>query len=224
MPITDGNMSVARSLANKTGTLDRNINGELAQQLYNVENLYNEVFTTLVSYLENYTIGAFDTYTSSLTEDVVIKLIEKINNSDFVNDTTVLNNPSLYFELRDTSTPLPTKYVGVANEIMDVIKQTLTDRQRIVILQVENDKCKTYKEILEDPQKLNDYIKEVQRTSYLFTAKATYSQPIELKPWYEQYLIRYGPPGDGVFDSALLGNIIQELIALGEISEDTVIS
>ena len=136
MPITDGNMSVARSLANKTGTLDRNINGELAQQLYNVENLYNEVFTTLVSYLENYTIGAFDTYTSSLTEDIVIKLIEKINNSDFVNDTTVLNNPSLYFELRDTSTPLPTKYVGVANEIMDVIKQTLTDRQRIAILQV----------------------------------------------------------------------------------------
>mgnify|MGYP001357395406 CR=1 FL=1 len=224
MPITDGNMSVARSLANKTGTLDRNINGELAQQLYNVENLYNEVFTTLVSYLENYTIGAFDTYTSSLTEDIVIKLIEKINNSDFVNDTTVLNNPSLYFELRDTSTPLPTKYVGVANEIMDVIKQTLTDRQRIAILQVENNKCKTYKEILEDPQKLNDYIKEVQRTSYLFTAKATYSQPIELKPWYEQYLIRYGPPGDGVFDSELLGNIIQELIALGEISEDTVIS
>ena len=80
MPITDGNMSVARSLANKTGTLDRNINGELAQQLYNVENLYSEVFTTLVSYLENYTIGAFDTYTSSLTEDIVIKLIEKINN------------------------------------------------------------------------------------------------------------------------------------------------
>tara|TARA_B100000674_G_C37880250_1_gene933958 strand:+ start:229 stop:903 length:675 start_codon:yes stop_codon:yes gene_type:complete len=224
MPITDGNMAVARSLANKTGTLDRNINGLLAQQLYNVERLYNDVFTTLVSYLELYTTGAFTTYSDSLSEEVIIDLVASINNSDFVNDTTVLNNPTLYFDLQDKSTPLPSKYVGVANEIMDVIKQTLAERQRILTLQVENDKCKTYKEILEDPQKLNDYIKEVQRTSYLFTAKATYTQPIELKPWYEQYLIRYGPPGDGVFDSELLGNIIQELIALGEISEDTVIN
>ena len=34
---------------------------------------------------------------------------------------------------------------------------------------------------------------------------------------------RYGPPGDGVFNSELLAEIIEELIATGEISEDELI-
>ena len=66
--------------------------------------------------------------------------------------------------------------------------------------------------ILENPKKLNQYIQDVQRTSFLFSAEATFDQPIELKLWYKVYLERYGPPGDGVFDTELLGQIIQDLI------------
>jgi hypothetical protein len=124
------------------------------------------------------------------------------------------------FELDAT---LPSKYKTLAEYIMNMMKQTLTERQRIVNLQVENEEYKSFKDILEDPSKLNDYIKEVQSTSYLFSAEATYNQPIQLKLWYQVYLERHGPPGDGVFDTDLLGNIIEELIAAGLIREDDVL-
>ena len=180
--------------------------------------------------MKNYSLGAFDTFTNTLTEETVLSITQEINNSYYIDNNVVIDNPDLFFKLSsqvddDVYTGvLPEKYVGIANQIMNVFKQILTDRQRITRLENENEQYKSYQEILEDPQKLNDYIKEVQSTSYLFTAEATYQQPIEIKPWYQQYLIQYGPPGDGVFDSEKLGVIIQQLIAIGQISEDTVIS
>lgn len=225
MPIADGNSVGIRSTANKSQFVSAtSINGKLAQDLFNIENLYTTVFSKLVSYMNNYSIGAFETFEGQLTEEVILDITQEINNTVYIEDTTVLNNPNLYFILSDPKLSLPEKYVEIANEIMNVMKQTLNERIRMNRLITENEKNMTYKEILEDPQKLNDYIKEVQSTSYLFTAEATYQQPIEIKPWYQQYLIQYGPPGDGVFDSEKLGVIIQQLIAIGQISEDTVIS
>ena len=84
------------------------------------------------------------------------------------------------------------------------------------------EQCDQYKDILEDPVKLRAYLEELQKTSFLFSAEATFDTPIVLKLWYQVYLERYGPPGDGVFDSELLGGIIQELIANGDITEDEV--
>ena len=232
MPILDGNTVGVKSLANQVQIASStSINGKLAQDIYNMELLHQKIFDLIIPKLENYSLGAFDQFTSEMTEEFIIGVTKEINNSDeFIYNNTVINDPDLFFTLSNQvdnnvyNGNLPEKYVAVANEIMNIIKQILSDRQKISRLEVENENCKTYQEILEDPQKLNDYIKEVQSTSYLFTAEATYHQPIEIKPWYQQYLIQYGPPGDGVFDSEKLGVIIQQLIAIGQISEDTVIS
>lgn len=219
MSRTDGNTTQMRSLHNEFIKVSQNINAEIAQDLHNLQKLYYDIFSKLLSYMENYSDGFFDTYLKSLPEDTVVGIISQINNAELF-DTRILENPSLFIHDRS----MPGKYQGLANEIMDVIKQTLTERERIVILEAHNEECKTFREILEDPEKLEQYIKEVQSTSYLFTAEATYTQPIEIKLWYRVYLERHGPPGDGVFDSEILGNIIQELIASGLVSEDDVAS
>ena len=81
----------------------------------------------------------------------------------------------------------------------------------------------SYKEILEDRTKLLEYISEIQKTAYLFSAEATYTNNLEIKLWYQIYLERHGAPGDGVFDSALLGEIIEELVLSGQVSQDELI-
>lgn len=214
----DGNSTQLRSLHNEAQSVATNINAEIAQDLYTIQELYYEIFSKLVSYMELYSGGFFDTYLKSLPETTVIGITTRIQNID-INDTTILENPSIF----RIDPSLPAKYKDVAEYIMNTIKQTLTERQRVVNLQVENTEYRTFKDILEDHQRLNDYIKEVQNTSYLFTADVTFSQPIQLKLWYQVYLERYGPPGDGVFDTDLLGNIIEELIAADLIKEDDVL-
>ena len=57
----------------------------------------------------------------------------------------------------------------------------------------------------------------------MLSANATLQTDYELKLWYKVYMERHGPPGDGVFNSELLAEIIEELIASGEISEDELI-
>lgn len=217
-PRVDGNAVQFRSLHNEGQGLVQNINAEIAQDLYTLQELYYDIFSKLVSYMELYSGGFFDTYLNSLPEEVVIGITTRIQNIN-VNDTTILDNPSLF--VLDPS--MPSKYKGVSEYILNTIKQTLTERQRIVNLQLNMEECKTFREILENPDKLNEYIKEIQRTSYLFSAEATYNQPVQLKLWYQVYLDRYGPPGDGVFDTDLLGNIIEELIAAGLVREEDVL-
>jgi len=168
--------------------------------------------------MDDYSKGSFSTFFNSLSEDVVINITTLISNFD-LNDRTILDNPSL-FKIDDL---LPSKYHELSEDILDTLKQVLTDRVRINALQAENAHCVTFKEILENPTKLNQYIQDVQRTSFLFSAEATFDQPIELKMWYKVYLERYGPPGDGVFDTELLGQIIQDLINAELINENDVL-
>ena len=214
----DANGTGLRSLHNEFQALSANVNAELAQDLHTLGNLYNIIFFYLKSYMSDYSSGSFTTFLNGLSEDVVINITTLISNFD-LNDRTILENPSLF----KIDNLLPSKYHEISEEILDTLKQVLTDRIRVNALQAENAECVTFREILEDPEKLNQYLVEIQRTSYLFTAEATYDQPIELKLWYKIYLERHGPPGDGVFDTELLGEIIQELINSQLITENDVL-
>ena len=215
----DANGTRLRSLHNEERVAGSGMNAQIAQDLHNLQELYNNIFSKLMSYLSTYTGGFFNTYLNSLPEVTVMSIVAEINNSNLF-DTRILQNPALF--VHDKT--MPNKYVSLANDLMDVIKQTLTERTRIDDLEGRIEHCKSYQEILETPSLLNDYIKQMQGTSYLFDAQATYTQPIELKLWYQVYLDTHGPPGDGVFDSELLGQIIQDLIAEGRISADTVLN
>jgi hypothetical protein len=67
---------------------------------------------------------------------------------------------------------------------------------------------------------LLDYLNEVQTETFLFSAEASFETALILKPWYRVYLERYGAPGDGVFETELLADIVDELLLSGEITYD----
>ena len=214
----DGNGVRLKNYHNKSTSLSNNLNLEITKDLYRIQLLNDKVFFLLNSYLNNYNQGRFDIFRDSLPEDIVINLTSLINNDDIIYNENV---DSLRFFVHDKN--IAPKYVDTANEIMDSLKQILTDRIRIDALEAQSAECSTYKEILNNKDKLVEYLEEVQKTTFLFDADVTFDQPIQLKLWYQVYLDRYGPPGDGVFNSQLLADIIEELIAAGLISEDDVI-
>lgn len=220
MPLRiDGNGTRIKNYHNKSDVAGFGLGIEIAQDLYRIQILYQRVFFLLNSYLGHYSEGNFDIFLDSLPEEVVIQITQLINNSELINNNNVLTLSNFVHDR--TIAP---KYVTLANQVMNSIKQILTDRIRIDALEAQEEICMSYRDILEDPQKLNEYIKEIQRTSFLFTAEATYNQPVELKIWYQVYLERHGPPGDGVFDSVKLAEIIEELVAAGLVNEDELIT
>ena len=126
----DANSTGLRSLHNEFQAVSTNINAEIAQDLYTLGNLYNLIFFYLRSYMDDYSKGSFSTFVNSLSEDVVINITTLISNFD-LNDRTILDNPSL-FKIDDL---LPSKYHELSEDIVDTLKQVLTDRIRINALQ-----------------------------------------------------------------------------------------
>ena len=118
---------------------------------------------------------------------------------------------------------LITNYRTFSSTLINTLTQAITEYYKVKTLESENVTLLTYKEILEDRTKLLDYISEIQKTTYLFSAEATYTNNLEIKPWYKEYLERYGAPGDGIFDNDLLTAIIQEMIESGEITDSELI-
>lgn len=108
---------------------------------------------------------------------------------------------------------------------INVLQQAGSEYIKIKNLQNENEELKSYRDILENRELLIQYLDELQETSVFFSTETTLDTQIEIKEWYKIYLERFGPPGDGVFDTEKLANIIQELIndPNSDITEDTLI-
>jgi hypothetical protein len=101
---------------------------------------------------------------------------------------------------------------------INLVKQNTTLQQDVILL------TQNYKDVLEDPVKLDDYINNKKLNVIPFQATQTFETIVELKPWYERYFQLYGPPGNGVFQSDLLAQIVLDLIATGVITEDQFIN
>ena len=144
----DANQTGLRSLHNEFQAVSTSVNAEIAQDLYTLGNLYNLIFFYLRSYMDDYSKGSFSTFLNSLSEDVVINITTLISNFD-LNDRTILDNPSLF----KLDSLLPAKYHELSEDILDTLKQVLTDRIRINTLQAQNTEYVTFKEILENPKK-----------------------------------------------------------------------
>ena len=167
--------------------------------------------------MQLYAEADFDNFIISMPN--LLTFASNINNDDifYYNQETTLDAD---FEYDDT---LVSNYRTFSNSIVNTLTQAVSEYIKIKNLEQENAELLSYREILQNREKLLDYINEIQTTSYLFSAEATYSNNLEIKLWYQVYLERHGAPGDGVFDSALLSEIIDELVASGQVSQDELI-
>lgn len=187
----------------------------IKQDFYRLQILYNRILFQLNPSMTLYNDGDFEDFMNSMSTQELIALSSSLNNDEiFYIDDIV---PTVYSEYNENTFE---NYRVTSNSLINTIKQAMTEYIKIKNLETENQQLLSYKNILENETLLTEYLKNMQQTSYFFSASATFSSNIELKPWYKEYLDTYGAPNDGVFDSTLLANIIEELINSGEITED----
>ncbi len=187
----------------------------IKQDFYRLQILYNRILFQLNPTMTLYNEGSFEDFMNSMSTQELITLSSTLNNDEiFYIDDVV---PTVYTEYNEN---MVGNYRETSNSLINTIKQAMTEYIKIKNLETENQQLLSYKNILESQELLNEYLENMQQTSYFFSANATFNTNIELKPWYRVYLETYGAPNDGVFDSTLLAGIIEELINTGEITED----
>ena len=213
---SNGNVSGVTQIGHFNVTGSKRESRNIKYDFFRLKILYERVLFQLRPPMTLYNEGEFEFFMSSMPNVLTLTRVLNNENTFFMNDPKPLNDYEYEGGLVD-------KYLFITNRLVDTIKQAMTEYIKIRNLESENAELKSYKEILEDKEKLVAYLEQQQNTGHLFSASATLQTQPQLKLWYQVYMERYGPPGDGVFNSELLSEIIEELVASGEVTEDELI-
>ena len=213
---SNGNVSGVTQIGHFNVTGSKRESRNIKYDFFRLKILYERVLFQLRPPMTLYNEGEFEFFMSSMPNVLTLTRVLNNENTFFMNDPKPLND----YEYEDG---LVDKYLFITNRLVDTIKQAMTEYIKIRNLENENAELKTYKEILQDKDKLVAYLEQQQNTGHLFSAAATLQTQPQLKLWYQVYMERHGPPGDGVFNSELLAEIIEELVASGEVTEDELI-
>lgn len=181
-----------RSISSMYGKLDPA--GEI--KCLNTETLLKTLYTNIGSNLNN--------------------LLQNFSKGDFVAVKNELdqNYDRLSITIRNNSKPEFLYY-----EIMRILMNKTLDGLRQCIFQYLNlmdaanklEKCNEYKAILDDPEKLKEYINSLSRRFYLFDMEPVKMIKATLKPQYAAYVSLYGFPESGIFESDKMGDILYKL-------------
>ena len=144
------------------------------------------------------------------------------NGNESTNDIYSLNNLIGVTALGKED--LTSKYRTITNKVIDNLRQGMKEYQLRVNLQQENNQLRTFRDILENYDRLIEYLEQQKRENNMFEVETTLTQDPVLKPWIQEYFIRHGPPNDGVFESEKLGIIITELRNAGRITDEQIVN
>ena len=187
--------------------------------LYRYQLLYDSVVAQMNTYIRHFTKGEYTKLINSFTNSNYNSLILRadplsFNTIDIQNLTGFEYDPEKFNLMREST-----------YNVIDGLRQTVKVAQENIALQEDIVTLKVnYKDVLEDPVKLNDYINENKINVMAFQASQPFNTTIELKPWYKEYFRLYGPPGNGVFQSELLAEIVMNLIYTKQIQEEDFIN
>jgi len=183
--------------------------------LYKYQYLYDTVITQLNTYVKYFSTGNYNELLNTFTPKTYNTLLmsaksKNFNTNDINNLVNFVYNPSK-FELMREST----------YKVIDGLEKTITLVNQNTTYQKDITELTKYKNILDDPKLLIEYI-DTQRlnTMPLFQSTETFQVQYVLKPWFEVYLQRHGPPPNGVFESDRLAEIVLELIDNNIITEE----
>lgn len=145
-------------------------------------------------------------------------LVDKYSNAQFDNLDRLYdeNNDTIGNELLKIKNNMGTSIFK--SSVRNFMKQTFEGIQQSVI-QYSNlintmeklDKCQEKSSILDDPEKLKEYLEEKKRSRYLFEIDAFEIVRATLKPEYARYVELYGFPESAIFDTDKLTRIRNEL-------------
>lgn len=214
----DGNNTISKNMHGETAVRTNN-DLKIRRDYFRLQILFNEILYILKPPVALYSQGDFEEYIATMPNLLTVSTIINNENTFYYYDETKLDNRSIF----SYDENLVVNYRNFSFEFINALKQNISQYYKCKNIEAENANLRTYKEILEDPDKLTEYLDQIQKTSYIFQASSTLQTPMQIKLWYLVYLERYGPPGDGVFDSLKLAEIIEELIRDGKISQDEIV-
>ena len=188
------------------------------QDLYRYQLLYDSVISQLNQYINYFSLGQYNklvtTFTKPRYNNLTLRASAQTFNTTNIENLVGFEYDPLKFNLMREST----------YNVIDGLNQTLTLVEQNLAYQSDISGLLVYKNTLEDPVLLSKYIEKQKMNTMVFQASEIFQTEIKLKPWFEQYLLLYGPPGNGVFKSELLAQIVIDLIANGTITEDQFIN
>ena len=130
------------------------------------------------------------------------------NNDNITNLTNFLYDPTLFAEYRNSMQSIFTGLEVAVEKQLEITSLTNTVNTLTPLANILNS----------NQAIITQYIASKKLEILPFNAETVYVSDIVLAPWYATYLFRYGAPANGVFDIALLTNIVDELILAGTIT------
>lgn len=183
------------------------------QDLYRYQILYDSVLSQLNQYIDMFSTGDYNSLVTNFTTTQYNSLILKASPSNFTTNAINSLTGFKYDPLKFTSMRKSTyKVIDGLEKTVNIVQENTALKKDVVDLTV-------YKTILEDPAKLIEYIDKQKLNKMAFQASEIFQTEIQLKPWFLEYLKIHGPPGNGVFQSDLLAQIVIRLINAGVITE-----
>ena len=152
--------------------------------------LYTNIGTSLNGLLQNFSAGKFLEVKNDLTIDKYNQLSIVINNNTRPN--------FLYYEIIRL----------LFSKTLDGLMQSVNQYIQLLDTASKLEKCTEYSSILDDPEKLKDYINQLNNQRYLFDVEPITMVETVIKQEYLEYIKLYGFPEGGIFESNKLGDII----------------
>ena len=214
-------ISSETSITERTDRIHRKTRNQqdlLLREYKRFKDLDTTIYNSLNSYLEYFRDASFNDLTTLFTQEVYNNLaatvVTKFGSNidlDSIVDFDNIYDSKLFSKYSDGAYSI----INGLNRSIILYKNNQTQENKISLLE-EKEK------ILEDPTLLNNYVNEFNSRRGGFVVEYTASLLPKLKPQYELYFQRHGPPPEGVFDSEKLAVIIKELLDNGTLTQEDI--
>jgi len=181
-----------RSVSSMYGKLDPVGESKCLNTEALLKTLYTNIGSNLNTLLQNFSKGDFVAVKNELDQNYDRLSITIRNNS---------KPEFLYYEIMRI----------LMNKTLDGLKQCIFQYLNLIDTASKLEKCNEYKSILDDPEKLKDYIDKLSRRFFLLEAEPITIIKGTLKPQYAAYVSLYGFPESGIFESDKMGDILYKL-------------
>jgi len=189
---------------------------EAVRDFYRFQLLYGNVLRQLSIYLGQYSAGNYDALIKSITENQKNLLLTSITSKTKYDNPNITNLEGFMYD-----SSLFTSYKSFTINILNGLVASIEYYKERVLIDTLNNDLQTYKKILDTSSNqilILDYLNKKKIELKPIDIETTFDFYIELKPWYTEYLIKYGPPANGVFNETIMSGIVSNLIDEGVIT------
>ena len=189
---------------------------EAVRDFYRFQKLYSNVLKQLSIYLGQYSNGNYDAITNSLTENQKNVLLSSITSKTKYDNTVITNLEGFMYD-----SSLFTNYKSFTINILEGLTASIEYYKERILIESLNNELSTFKTILdttENESLILDYLKKKNLELKPIDIEMVFPFYVELKPWYTEYLIKYGAPTKGVFEQEKMAIIVGQLIDNGVIT------